>query len=149
MSPGVNEHNGLEASPGPSLGWLARMGLAAFFIAVGTAKFVVPGSRPSAFSEPLWLVLAGVEVGGGLLLLAPRLAAAGAMVLALASGGILLCCVQDVNAPPVWPIALVTVSLAVVAYTWRPWRLARVRLERMVDRFMELQRAGKRGGARG
>jgi hypothetical protein len=149
MSFRINGQNGLEVSPGQGLGWLIRVGLAAFFIAVGMTKIVAPGSRSNAVSEPLWLLLAAVEVGGGLLLLVPRFAGAGATVLAMASGCVLLCCMRDINSPPLWPIILVIVSLEAVAYTWRPWRLARVRLERMVDRFMDLQQASKRGGVRG
>ncbi|QJW94792.1 hypothetical protein [Frigoriglobus tundricola] len=126
---------------------LARVGLAIFFVAAGTARTVAPPVDPLAPAGASRMLLAALEIGGGLLLFVPQLATVGAAVLAAASGALGLALITAVNGPPAWPVLLIALALVAVGYACRPGARARARLERAIDRFMNLHETRARRGS--
>lgn len=127
---------------------LARLCLAIFFVAAGTAKAVAPPVDPLAPAKAIRILLTALEIGGGLLLFVPQLATVGAAVLAAASGALGLALITVVNGPPAGPVLLIGLTLVAVGYACRPGALARARLERAIDRFIDLHETRARRGSR-
>jgi len=106
------------------LTWLPRIGLAIVFLVAGAAKFNEQGMYVRIFDQigvgDWFRYFTGViELGGGVLLLVPRLAAIGFILTGCAMAGAVAFWLLHGNPAAVLPGVLL---LLVVGFGWRPVR---------------------------
>jgi hypothetical protein len=133
--------------------------LAAVFATGGILLLANPAfSLPLASGgDPAWvrLLCGAAGIGGGLLLLWPRLAWLAAGALAVLLGGMVLTAYQQGEPAQAWVPAVLLVLVALVGYGWLPRLVTRARLRAVMDAFAEqemardqLWNASRTGGVR-
>lgn len=105
--------------PGTILSWLLQVGLAAMFLFAGSKKLMADPMMVAAFDTVgfgQWFrVLTGVlEVGGGIGLLVPRLAAGAAAMLAVVMVGATIAHLTVLGGSPAMALAFLTGCLVIV-----------------------------------
>lgn len=106
--------------------WIISILLTALFVMVGSRKLINPAPMGQAFVQwgyPAWfaMVIGLVEVGGGLLLLVPRVATYAAGALAVVMAGATVTHLKTTGEAPraILPIVLLTLSVIVGLARWR------------------------------
>jgi uncharacterized membrane protein YphA (DoxX/SURF4 family) len=106
------------SKPATALSWLLQVGLAAMFLFAGSKKLMADPMMVGAFDTVgfgQWFrVLTGVlEVGGGIALLVPRLAASAAAMLAVVMVGATIAHLTVLGGSPAMALALLGGCLAI------------------------------------